>query len=105
MVGTLICPILFAIVPEKFLLSTAALLNGGSLILCYFAKNFWMFFIGRLVSGFFKVFMTIFFPVWIDIHAPKSSQAMWISIYFFLYPVGMVIGYASSLFLSKSYSW
>jgi hypothetical protein len=67
---------------------------------------FWFLLVARASAGFFKVLFTVYFPVWIDRFAPRTQQALWISIYYFISPLGVAIGYSGTLGLERlGYQW
>jgi hypothetical protein len=81
---------------------TSAILNGLSVSSFAFTKNFYILIVSRVTAGFFKVMFVIYFPVWIDLCAPQKSQTMWISFYFLMVPMGIILGIG----LSKGFnSW
>ena len=71
---------------------TSAILQGLFTSFFVFSKNLIILILTRVFGGFFQVMFTIYFPVWIDLCAPPKSQAMWISIFYFAFPLGVIVG-------------
>ena len=92
-VGSLICPFLFAKMKAKYLIVAAGIVNAGAVAVFTFIQDYWIVFASRIVVGLAQVVFIIYFPVWIDQQAPPKSQTMWISFYFLTVPVGLIVGY------------
>lgn len=94
--GTLIGPFLFAKLPAKWIIVVASITNGILVSTFVLTSNFWIIFVTRVLAGLAQVMFIIYFPVWIDQHAPPKSQTMWISLYFLTVPLGLILGYFST---------
>jgi predicted MFS family arabinose efflux permease len=94
--GTLIGPFLFAKMRAKHVIIAASIVNALFVSSFLVTSNFWILFSTRFITGLAKVMFVIYFPVWIDQHAPPASQTMWISLYFLTVPIGLIIGYFST---------
>lgn len=44
---------------------------------------------------------TVYFPVWIDQHAPPKKASTWIGVYFFFIPFGLLVGYGAAIYLKS----
>lgn len=99
-IGSLLCPSLFANMKAKHILIISAVMNGLCCGIFVLISNFWIVFVSRVLVGFFEVMFIIYIPVWIDTHAPPSSQTMWISFFFLTVPLGLILGYGAAVFIS-----
>ena len=99
-IGSLVCPSLFANMKAKHILVISAVMNGLCCGIFVLVSNYWIVFASRVLVGFFEVMFIIYIPVWIDTHAPPSSQTMWISFFFLTVPLGLILGYGAAVFLS-----
>ena len=91
---------------------TSAILQGLFTSFFVFSKNLIILIVTRVFGGFFQVMFMIYFPVWIDLCAPPKSQAMWISLLYSAFPLGVIIGavqcheFKKMLYPEKdSYKW
>ncbi len=66
--GTIICPILFSVMPPKILIAISCLLNGlfAVVIVIGNTDNYWIVFASRVIVGLFLSVLFQYFPVWID---------------------------------------
>jgi len=101
-VGSILCPALFANMKAKHILVIAAVMNGLCCSLFTFVTQYWILFGSRVLVGFFQVMFIIYLPVWIDQHAPLPSQTMWISCFFLTVPLGLILGYTVTNFVMDS---
>lgn len=99
--GSLLCPFLFAHLKAKHILVTAAIFNALFVGVFTFTQDYWIVFGSRIAVGFFQVMFVIYLPVWIDQQAPQKSQTMWISFFFLTVPLGLILGYVSTIVFFK----
>jgi MFS family permease len=92
-VGAVFCPLLFSKVNAKYILIVSAIMNGLFVSVFAFTSDFWIVFGSRVIVGVFEVMFEIYFPVWVDLHAPKKLQTMWISFLIVITPLGLIFGY------------
>ena len=60
----------------------------------------------RFFTGMFQVFISIFGPIWCDVHAPADRKTTWITWFIVATPLGMVAGYLlTALILSLEGNW
>jgi len=106
-IGSLITPKLLLVMKAKTALVSASILNAIAVGVFSITKMYWVIFASRVLVGLFQVVFVIFFPVWIDLCSPPSKQAMWISFFFLMVPVAVVVGYGITLGLSSftDYRW
>lgn len=109
--GSLLGPFIFGKIKAKNIIVISSIMNALMVAVFNFVTNYWILFSSRVLVGLFQVMFVIYFPVWIDQHAPQASQTMWISFYFLTVPVGLIIGYfATSLMMGSdlqtdAYRW
>jgi putative MFS transporter len=71
--GSLIGPFLFEKLKAKHIIVVSAIMNGILVSAFNFTTNFSIILGSRVLAGLFQVMFVIYFPVWIDQHAPVSS--------------------------------
>ena len=49
--------------------------------------------ISRFLTGMFGIFMSVFFPVWVDFHG-KNKATVWLTLLQVGSPLGIFLGYA-----------
>lgn len=60
----------------------------------------------RFLTGFFQVFISIYWPVYIDVFAVSETQkATWMSSFLVSSPVGVLLGYVLTTQLIINYTW
>lgn len=61
----------------------------------------------RIISGFFQVFIIVFFPVWIDHFAGRKRSTLWLTYLQVTVPFGIFLGYSCTgvfNYLNTTYS-
>ena len=60
----------------------------------------------RFLTGFFQVFISIYWPVWTDAFSPSDSKkTAWMSAFLLSSPLGVLFGYVLTTQLIQHYSW
>jgi predicted MFS family arabinose efflux permease len=72
-IGSVLCPFLFAKLSPKPLIIIACILNACSVSVFSLTTSFWLIFASRILVGLFLSVFIIYFPVWIDQCAPPES--------------------------------
>ena len=105
-VGSLLAPFLFLRVSPKIILNVSLLLNGASLFVFTLPGGFATLAVSRTFVGIFQVFMTIYFPVWVDLYGkPPKQRTLWMTLLQVCVPLGIVIGYGAAGFLALTVGW
>lgn len=69
-------------------------LEAVSLILFCYSTSFYILLFMRFLTGFFQVFISIYFPVWADTFGGNDKQkTMWLTGLLLCSPVGVLLGY------------
>ena len=69
-------------------------------------KEYYLLVLSRFLTGFFQVFISIFWPVWTDAFAgTEKRKAAWMSTYLAASPVGVLFGYVITTQLIINYNW
>jgi MFS family permease len=71
--GSLLTPFIFGKLKAKHIIVVSAIMNGILVSAFNFTTNYWIIFTTRFLAGLFQVVFVVYFPVWIDQHAPKKS--------------------------------
>lgn len=66
--------------------------TGVCLSFFTYTKNIYFLGFSRISTGFFQVFLIIFFPVWVDIFGGKN-KTLWLTILQIGVPLGTFLGY------------
>ena len=70
-------------------------------------KNKSMMIISRLISGFFQVFLVVYYPVWVD-YFGENKKTQWLTYLQIGVPFGVFLGYGLTgvlNILEKTYPW
>ena len=65
-VGSIVASFLFREVSTKYVLISVLILNALMQSVFIYTTNFYVLLIARILSGSFQVFVTIYWPVWVD---------------------------------------
>lgn len=65
---------------------------GACLSVFTYSGNIYIFGFSRILTGFFQVFLVIFFPVWVDFFGGKN-KTLWLTILQLGVPLGTFFGY------------
>lgn len=97
---------MFLKVSPKVILCVSLLLNGASLFVFTLPGGFATLAVSRTFVGIFQVFMTIYFPVWVDLYGkPPRQRTLWMTLLQVCVPLGIVIGYGLAGFLALTVGW
>ncbi len=91
--GIIVSAPLYAHIEPKYVLIGALLIAG--IFQSFFAifSNFWVVYASRILVGFGQSIQQIYYPVWIDLSAPKKYQTIMMALYFCIATVGVLTGY------------
>ena len=82
------------------------LANAMSLMTFTVSKAYWLLVISRFLTGFFQVFVSIYYPVWADLFGTGEKQkTVWMSVLLFSSSFGVLIGYIVTAQLVQYVSW
>ena len=69
-------------------------------------KSYAVLVISRFLTGFFQVFVSIYYPVWADCFGTTDKQkTTWMSILLFSSSFGVLIGYITTAQMVKNFTW
>ena len=72
-IGSVAATFLYATVNTKYVLITVMFLNGCSLLMFVMTNQYILLLLSRFLTGFFQVFVSIYFPVWSDMFGATDS--------------------------------
>merc|ERR1711871_1539299 len=83
---------------KSIVLGTCIILNSSAVLMLAFAPdNFpWLALASRILIGLSQSTFVIYAPVWVDEFAPRSKQALWLSLCQAGIPLGIMVGYATA---------
>eukprot|EP00301_Raphidiophrys_heterophryoidea_P027337 c9608_g1_i2.p1 GENE.c9608_g1_i2~~c9608_g1_i2.p1 ORF type:complete len:506 (-),score=72.55 c9608_g1_i2:88-1605(-) len=107
---TVACPLAGPVlqkVPTRLILIVSVALNSFCCFLFGLAPSRPYAFLARFGVGFTHSIVVVYNPVWVDCHAPKSFATTWLSFIQASAPLGIMIGYCVSGYLSQVFhkSW
>eukprot|EP00298_Acanthocystis_sp_HF-20_P012307 c19825_g1_i1.p1 GENE.c19825_g1_i1~~c19825_g1_i1.p1 ORF type:complete len:568 (+),score=202.11 c19825_g1_i1:93-1706(+) len=107
---TVACPIAGPILqkyPIRIVLMISFILNIAFCFLFALSPNSLFAFISRGGVGFTQSILVVYFPVWIDFHAPAAHATTWMSFMQASAPLGIMVGYCVSGYLAQVFhaSW
>jgi len=95
--GSLSASFVYQRFSAKAVLLTVLIANAISLLLFTAGKAFALLFLSRFLTGFFQVFISIYYPVWADCYgASEKQKTTWMSILLFSSSTGVLIGYIAT---------
>lgn len=103
--GSFVAPFIIQRVPPKWLILGSLTFELICLVLFTLTSNFVVLMISRGGVGFFQVFMVIYFPVWVDLFAPKKYSTLWMTLLQVAVPMGVTVGYVMTAIISTHTSW
>lgn len=104
--GSLAATFVYNNVNTKLVLFTIMILNAFSQICFTMTRKFEYLMMSRFLTGFFQVFISIYWPVWTDAFASNEKQkATWMSCFLASSPVGVLLGYVLTTQLILNYTW
>ena len=91
---------------SKLVLLFVLLANAISLSMFTLTKLYYLLVISRFLTGFFQVFISIYYPVWADCFGTNELQkTTWMSILLFSSSLGVLIGYIVTSQIIQKASW
>ena len=95
---------------SKRLLISVLIANVFSLFIFTVVKNYTLLVISRFFTGFFQVFVSIYYPAWVDLFFNSSSKqkSTMISILLLSSSLGVLLGYivtAHLILIEASWHW
>ena len=105
--GSLIAMPAYKWAPVKLVLITCIVCQSVCVLgFAFSSENYKIMAASRYFTGVFQVFISIFGPIWCDIHAPDNKKTTWITSFIVATPGGMVTGYLiTAIILSCGGSW
>lgn len=92
--GSIFAVFVFQQANTKFLLCFVLLMNAVALFAFTVSQAYWLQATTRFCTGFFQVFISIYYPVWADKFGHhKKRKTTWMSILLFSSTIGVLIGY------------
>lgn len=82
-------------------------LEAFSLCIFCYSTNFYFLLFDRFCTGFFQVFISIYFPVWADHFGTTEKQkSLWLTGLIAGSPIGVLLGYTiTASLVQNGYSW
>ena len=88
------------------MLALALLFNCGAMLLFTQTTNFTLLLVSRFITGFFQVFVSIFFPVWADTFGSTDREkSVWLTVLMLAAVIGVVIGYMLTTWCIQIFTW
>ena len=85
---------------KKIIIFSYTLMILGFILFPFSGDNKFLLGFSRMVTGFFQVFMLVYFPVWVD-HFGEHNKTIWISYLQIGPPLGVFMGYAITAFFNE----
>ena len=105
-VGSIFAACLFQSCNTKLLLILVVFFNACTLIMFTEMTTYPMFALSRFLTGFFQVFISIYYPVWADrFGGNHKTKTCWMSILLLSSTIGVMIGYCCTSYLVQLYNW
>lgn len=92
---------------KKIILFSLSMIALGITMFAFAGENKLMMLISRIISGFFQVFLVVYYPVWVDYFA-DDKKTKWLTYLQIGVPSGVFLGYGlTAMFnaLGESYPW
>jgi len=91
----------------RLVLMSVLMLEAFSLCMFCYSTNFYFLLADRFMTGFFQVFISIYFPVWADTFGSTDRQkTMWLTGLLACSPIGVLLGYTlCASLISYGISW
>ena len=92
---------------KKLILFSLGMISLGITMFTFAGTNKALLITSRLISGFFQVFLVVYYPVWVDYFA-GDKKTQWLTYLQIGVPFGVFMGYGLTAVLNvleKSYSW
>ena len=91
---------LFKFTKPKYLLIFSLISNSIFCILFALSYNLYLLYTARIFMGFTQAFWIVYAPLWINNFSPKAYQTTWIGIFQGFSPLGIIIGYSVTCFIT-----
>ena len=105
-VGSIVASFLFREVSTKYVLISVLILNALMQSVFIYTTNFYVLLIARILSGSFQVFVTIYWPVWVDaFSATETQKGVWMTLVLLASVFAYVVGYGLVLVADAISSW
>ena len=104
--GSLAATIVYNNVQAKYVLMAVMALNAVTQLAFTMTKEYYYLVTSRFLTGFFQVFISIYWPVWTDLYGQtEKRKAAWMSAFLAASPIGVLFGYVLTTQLIIYYSW
>jgi MFS family permease len=89
----------------KLVLCSCIILNIIFLVTFTFTRRPSVMMAFRCLTGFFQVFMWVYFPVWADFFGNEEQKSSWLSILIVSSPLGNILGYVLAASIQDGLGW
>ena len=104
--GSVAATVIFNNYNTKVVLATVMGLNAISQLCFTLTTEYYYLMLSRFLTGFFQVFISIYWPVWTDGFAKtEQRKATWMSMFLAASPIGVLFGYVLTTQLILNYTW
>ena len=105
-IGSVAATFLYATVNTKHVLIAVMFLNGCSLLMFVMTNQYILLLLSRFLTGFFQVFVSIYFPVWSDMFGATDSQKqLWLTVLLLSSTLGVLFGYIMTTQFIEKAAW
>lgn len=77
---------------KQIIIFSLSMISVGIFMFSIAGENKFLMIVSRLISGFFQVFLVVFYPVWVDYFA-DSNKTRWLTYLQIGVPFGVFLGY------------
>jgi len=104
--GSLAATFVYNTFNTRLVLVVVMVLNATSQLCFTMTKQYHYLITSRFLTGFFQVFISIYWPVWTDAFAlDERRKATWMSCFLASSPIGVLFGYVLTTQLIINYTW
>jgi len=103
--GQFLCQPFFNNVNIKVVLLFALLFKAGSLFLLVLSTDIYLGLLSRFVTGFFGIFLYMYFPVWVDTFSFPRMRSLSLKVLLVVPFLGLVSGYTMTAYLTLTQDW
>lgn len=104
LIGALFLSKIIDIVNRKILLLITLLLISLLIFTFISFSAIWFLFINRILIGIGQVFITVYFPVWIDQYGPREWKTGMMSVFNLTSPIGVMFGYILTMLVKDDFN-